>query len=151
MELILWRHCDAKAGVPDELRPLSARGRAEAAQMAAWIAARLPATARILVSPAVRTQQTAAALARPFESDAALAPGASVEAVLRAAGWPDASRPTLIVGHEPTLGDVAAWLLDDDSGHRPLKKGAVVWLAQHRAGDAKAVLKVAASPASVGD
>ena len=107
--------------------------------MAAWLGPRLPATTRILVSPAVRTQQTAAALGHPFETDAALAPGASVDDVLRAACWPDASRTTLIVGHEPTLGDVAAWLLDGQSGGRPLKKGAVVWLAQHRAGDAKAV------------
>jgi phosphohistidine phosphatase len=151
MELILWRHCDAKAGVPDELRPLSARGRAAAVQMAAWLAARLPATVRIIVSPAIRTQQTAAALARPFETDAGLAPGASVDAVLRAARWPDASQTTLIIGHEPTLGDVAAWLLGDESGHRPLRKGAVVWVAQHPAGEASAVLKFAASPESVGD
>jgi len=150
MGLILWRHCDAKDGVPDELRPLSKRGRAEAAQMAAWLGPRLPATTRILVSPAVRTQQTAAALGHPFETDAALAPGASVDDVLRAACWPDASRTTLIVGHEPTLGDVAAWLLDGQSGGRPLKKGAVVWLAHHPAGDASAVLEIAASPASVG-
>jgi phosphohistidine phosphatase len=128
MELILWRHCDAEAGVPDELRVLTPRGRAEAARMAEWLRDRLPAACRIFVSPAVRARQTAEALGLPYETRPDVAPGASVGDVLRVAGWPDAAVTTLVVGHEPTLGRVAAHLLDE-AGERPLAKGGVVWLA----------------------
>ena len=112
MELILWRHCDAEAGVPDELRALTPRGRAEAARMAEWLRDRLPVACRVFVSPAVRARQTAEALGLPFETRSDVAPGASVLDVLRVAGWPDAAATTLVVGHEPTLA-----------------KGGVVWLA----------------------
>jgi phosphohistidine phosphatase len=148
MHLILWRHCDAEDGVPDALRRLSARGRDEASRMARWLAQRLPADSRIVVSPAVRAQQTAAALGRAFETAAELAPGATVEDVLRVAGWPDGAMATLVVGHEPTLGEVASQLLDGAASGRPLHKGGVVWLTQ-REGDATAVLEAAADPASI--
>ena len=128
MELILWRHCDAEPGVPDELRALTPRGRAEAARMAEWLRDRLPAACRIFVSPAVRARQTAEALGLPYETRPDVAPGASVGDVLRVAGWPDAAVTTLVVGHEPTLGRVAAHLLHE-AGERPLAKGGVVWLA----------------------
>ena len=151
MELILWRHCDAQAGVPDAARPLTPRGRDEASKMAAWLSRRLAANARILVSPAIRAQQTAAALGRPFETIAALAPGASVDNVLNAAGWPDAKGTTVIVGHEPTLGDVAAHLITTGPGAEPLRKGAIAWLVRDPDTKARALLKIAATPASIGD
>ena len=148
MQLIVWRHCDAEAGVPDALRRLTARGRSEAALMARWLSSRLPADARVLVSPAKRAQQTAAALGRAFETVAELAPGAAVGDVLQAAGWP-AGRTTLVVGHEPTLGEVVAQLLRNESALRPLPKGGVVWLVQAEIAS-PAVLHLAADPASVG-
>lgn len=132
MELILWRHCDAEAGVPDELRALTPRGRAEAARMAVWLRDRLPPGCRIVVSPAVRARQTAEALGLPFETLPDVAPGASAGDVLRVAGWPDAAATALVVGHEPTLGRVAARLLGE-AGERPLAKGGVVWLASRPA------------------
>ena len=148
MHLILWRHCDAEDGVPDVLRRLSARGRDEATRMARWLAQRLPADSRIVVSPALRAQQTAAALGRAFETVAELAPGATVDDVLRIAGWPDAAVATLVVGHEPTLGEVASQLLHGAASGRPLHKGGVVWLTQ-RDGDTTAVLEAAADPGSI--
>lgn len=149
MQLILWRHCDAEDGVPDALRRLSARGRDEASRMARWLAQHLPADSRIVVSPALRAQQTAAALCRAFETVAELAPGATVDDVLRIAGWPDGAVTTLVVGHEPTLGDVASQLLEGEANRRTLRKGGVVWLTQ-RDGDATAVLEAAADPGSIG-
>ena len=125
--MILWRHGDSEAGVPDEMRALTPRGRSEAARMAEWLRGRLPPECRIVVSPAVRARQTADALGFPFETLPELAPGASIADVLRVAGWPDATATTLIVGHEPTLGRVAAHLLDQ-AGERPLPKGGVVWI-----------------------
>jgi phosphohistidine phosphatase len=130
MELILWRHCDAEAGIPDELRRLTPRGRAQASRMARWLAPRLARECRIVVSPALRAQETAQALLQPFETVAALASGASVADVLDVAGWPDASVPTLVVGHEPTLGHVVAHLLTGEADDRALAKGGVVWLSQ---------------------
>ena len=146
MELILWRHCDAEAGVPDELRALTPRGRGEAARMAQWLRGRLPQGCRIVVSPAMRARQTADALGLSFETKAEVAPGATVVDVLRVAGWPDAAA-TLIVGHEPTLGRVAAHLLDG-TGERPLAKGSVVWIASRPSfdGDDAGVLVIEAAP-----
>ena len=111
MDLILWRHAEAEEGLPDLARELTGRGRKQASRMADWLTPRLPPDVRILASPAVRTRQTAQALGREVEIDESLAPGASAEAVLAAAGWPDAVHPVLIVGHQPTLGRVAARLL----------------------------------------
>jgi phosphohistidine phosphatase len=149
VELILWRHCDAESGMPDELRRLTPRGRNEAQRMAKWLSLRLPADCRIRVSPAVRAQQTAQALNRPFETDARLATGASVADVLDVAQWPHADTATLIVGHEPTLGLVVAELLAAAGTERPLAKGAVVWLVSGIPETAGAIVKAAVDPGSV--
>lgn len=147
MEIILWRHCDAAPGVPDELRPLTPLGHKQAATMARWLNGRLPAGCRIIVSPALRAQQTAQALERRFETVPQIGSGASVAAVLEAAHWPQAREPALVVGHQPTLGRVASLLLTDDETDRTLRPGAVCWLvsAVHREATA-ATLKVAIGP-----
>lgn len=114
--------------------------------MAKWLVSRLPVDCRILVSPAVRAQQTAQALDRPFETVPDLAAGASVTDVLRAADWPDA-RAALVIGHEPTLGRVAAYLLSGEATEQPLGKGAVVWLSNRvNEGGATAVIELAIGP-----
>jgi phosphohistidine phosphatase len=63
MELILWRHAEAEIGEPDLGRKLTPRGEKQARRVAEWLHAQLPDSARILVSPATRAQQTAKALA----------------------------------------------------------------------------------------
>ena len=147
MELILWRHADAEDGFPDMGRALTEKGRKQASDMAAWLNRRLPKDARILVSPAVRTQQTAAALKRDFTTLDALAPGASAHAILDAAGWPRAGGTVLIIGHQPTLGEVAAHLLSNSRDSCSLKKGAVWWLANRkRGGTSETVLKAVMPP-----
>jgi phosphohistidine phosphatase len=149
MDLVLWRHCDAEDGAPDETRRLTPRGLAQAARMAAWLARNLPADCRILVSPATRARQTAEALGRPFETVAALAPGASVGAVLDAAGWPDAHGTALVVGHEPALGRVAGRLLGGEASELPLAKGAIIWLVDRAPpGGVDVALKLARTPES---
>ena len=129
MDLILWRHAEAEPGEPDLGRRLTAKGVQQAERMAKWLDRHLPATTRILSSPADRAQQTALALKRKFRVVPELAPGASAAAVLAAAGWPDAREPVLIVGHQPTLGEVAAFLLTDDEASWSVRKGAVWWLS----------------------
>ena len=131
MDLILWRHAEAEAereGLADLDRALTSKGERQAQRMGEWLNQRIAHSTRILVSPALRCQQTAQALSRSFKTMAALAPDATVEAVLKAARWPHSAEPVLVVGHQPTLGLVAAQLLADQSQSWNMKKGAVWWL-----------------------
>ncbi len=147
MDLILWRHAEAEDGVPDAARRLTKKGEKQAKQMAAWLAPRLPAGTRILVSPAVRTQQTARALTDEFETVRDVGTGANPVSLLTAAGWPDAGRAVLVVGHQPTLGEVAAFLLAGQASPWSVKKGAVWWLSNRvRQGDAQTVLRCVMAP-----
>jgi len=151
MNLILWRHAEAEdIAASDLARRLTTRGGRQAQSVAKWLRARLPDDALILASPATRTIQTAEALTDQYRVVRELAPNASVDAVLAAAGWPHGLAPTVvIVGHQPTLGEVAAQLLAD--GQNPhgwaLKKGALVWIAsRERHNGDQAVLHAAITP-----
>ena len=147
MDLILWRHCEAEAGEPDLGRRLTSKGLKQAERMAEWLERHLPDSCRILVSPADRAQQTAAALPRKFKTVPELAPGASVGAVLAAANWPDSREPVMIVGHQPTLGMVASFLLSGEEAYWSMRKGAVWWLSNRvRDSGAAVVLKSVVGP-----
>ncbi len=147
MDLILWRHAEAEPGEPDLGRRLTAKGHKQAERMAAWLERHLPDTCRVLVSPADRAQETALALKRKFRTVDELAPGASVEALLGAAGWPDSRESVLIVGHQPTLGEVAAFLLTGEPAYWSIKKGGVWWISNRsRLGQAGVVLRVVLGP-----
>lgn len=134
MELILWRHADAEDGVPDEARRLTAKGRKQAQKMAAWLAARLPADCRIMASPAARARETAAAFTEQVIIEKALSTAATPQGVLKAAGWPDGSGTVVVIGHQPTLGAVAALALTGEAAAWSLKKGAIWWLVHDAEG-----------------
>jgi phosphohistidine phosphatase len=147
MELILWRHAEAEDSTPDLARVLTAKGHKQAEKVAAWLKLRLDDNARVLVSPAKRTQQTASALTKDFTTVNDITTGASVEAVLAAAGWPDAEGTVVIVGHQPTLGAVAARLLDGPKTGWSVKKGAVWWLSTKRYGrETETILRASIAP-----
>jgi phosphohistidine phosphatase len=147
MDLILWRHCEAEPGEPDLGRRLTSKGLKQAERMAQWLDSHLPDTCRVLASPADRAQQTAVALQRKFKTVPELAPGATVAAVLAAANWPDSREPVLIVGHQPTLGAVASFLLSGEEAYWSVRKGAVWWLSNRaKEGGAAVVLKVVVAP-----
>jgi phosphohistidine phosphatase len=151
MDLLLWRHCEAEPGEPDLGRALTGKGEKQARRVAAWLHAHLPDSARVLVSPARRAQQTAAALAelapRRLRTVDALAPGASAEDVLAAVRWPEARTVTVVVGHQPTLGWVASRLLSGAEADWTLRKGAVWWFASRsRFGVERALLRAVISP-----
>ncbi|MBV5286263.1 MAG: histidine phosphatase family protein [Methyloversatilis sp.] len=147
MELILWRHAEALDTVPDASRKLSARGEKQAKQMAAWLKSRLPKNTRILVSPATRCQQTAQALELDFETSRLLSTDASVADLIAATEWPTGSGAVLVVGHQPTLGRVAALLLSGEEAEWSVKKGAVWWLSNRvRDGAAQHILRLCISP-----
>ena len=133
MDLILWRHADARdaegESVEEDLdRPLTPRGEKQARRMAEWLNRFLPDSSRILVSPALRARQTAQALGRKL---------------LAAARWPDSREPVLLVGHQPMLGQLAAYLMAGaatlDAPPWSVRKGAVWWL-RHRERDGEVAL-----------
>ena len=152
MDLILWRHAEAfelREGGGDLDRALTAKGERQAQRMAEWMNQRIAHSTRILVSPAVRCQQTAKALGKKFKTLAELAPDGNGEALLKAARWPDASEPVLVIGHQPTLGLVASWLLAELPQPQPwaIKKGAVWWIrSRDREGGAQVVLNAVMGP-----
>ncbi|WP_050461328.1 SixA phosphatase family protein [Herbaspirillum autotrophicum] len=135
MELILWRHAEAELGEPDEGRALTGKGHKQAWKMADWLDRNLPETCRILVSPATRTLQTAEALGRKFKVHPDLAPDKTAAQLLAAANWPDSREPVLIIGHQPTLGHVAAQLIGQQEQEWSIRKGNVWWIAQRERGD----------------
>jgi len=128
MDLILWRHAEAEDGSPDAARKLTKHGREQARRVAAWLKPRLPKRCEILVSPATRTQETAAALGLRFATASEVGTGAVATDVLAAAGWPARAKPVLVVGHQPTLGRVAAALLSGEEADWHFAKGSVWWL-----------------------
>lgn len=130
MELILWRHAEAEDGIPDLERRLTAKGEKQADKMAAFLRARLPRDTNILVSPAQRAQQTAQAFSQNFTTEPTLAPGATPQAVLEAAGWIEGDGCTLIVGHQPSLGEVASLIMAGTVEYWSIKKGAVWWFSR---------------------
>ena len=165
MDLILWRHADAGEPVSDAAedlqRKLTPKGEKQAARMADWLNRFLPESSRVLVSPALRCQQTAQALGRKFQTREALGPGGTVGNLLTLARWPDRREPVLIVGHQPTLGMTAALLMGGTQGsveaateqsvHATpawsVRKGSVWWLRhRQRGGVAEVVLVSMRSP-----
>jgi phosphohistidine phosphatase len=150
MDLILWRHAEAfdMREVQDDMdRALTPKGERQALRVAAWLNRQLPASTRVLVSPARRTQQTAASLDRKFKTSAALTPDGTVEALLHASRWPDGREPVLVIGHQPTLGLAAAYLLSGQAQSWPVRKGAAWWLrAREREGQLQVVLHAVIAP-----
>ena len=154
MQLILWRHAEAEDDAPTDMaRRLTPKGQKQALKMAAWAAAQADGdlnTWRVIASPALRAQQTAGALRMPFESVDALAPDATPKEILSAAKWPDAASNVIVVGHQPTLGMVAAYLINGVDGYVPVKKGAMWWFEmREREGKRQTVLKAMASPDTI--
>ncbi len=146
MELILWRHAEAAEGLPDDNRPLTARGLHQAETMARFLAPHLPKNTRVLVSPAQRAQQTARALTKHFITEPVVG-GTSAQAILDFVGWPDAPETVVVVGHQPVLGVIAAKLLSDQDATWSIKKGAVWWLSRReREGDFQTLLRLAITP-----
>lgn len=129
MDLILWRHADAEVGLADLKRELTDKGRKQAARVAKWLEPRLEGRWRVLSSPAARAKQTAEALGRKVEVRLTLGPLETENALLREVGWPDADENVIVVGHQPTLGRVAARLVSGHHGDLTVKKGSIWWFS----------------------
>jgi phosphohistidine phosphatase len=132
IQLHLLRHAHAgdpeKWRGPDEVRPLSEKGRQQAERMGRFLAAAGFAPDAILSSPKLRALETARLVAAALKLDvttciplAGPLDVATLDDVLSDAGDP---RRPLLVGHDPDLSALAAALTDLPD--LPLRKGAVV-------------------------
>ena len=147
MDLILWRHAEAEEDGPDQERRLTSRGQKNAARVADWLLQRLPSTFSVLASPARRAQQTAESLGVRFKTSSALAPGASVAEILGAAEWPERKGALVVVGHQPSLGQVAAYLVAGAREEWAIKKCGLWWLTHRlRDGQAQVVVRAVVAP-----
>jgi phosphohistidine phosphatase len=98
-------------------------------------------------SSATRTLQTVKPLGRKFEVNDAIGTGTNAETLIHATGWPDAKKNVLVVGHQPTLGEVAAELLGVEDGGLSVRKGSVWWfVTRSRDGERETLLKAVMSP-----
>ena len=131
-EIILLRHAHAEAQKPgqtDAERPLSRRGVDEAQAAGRWLRKHNALPARILCSPAVRTQQTleqalgeVAATSEPriYEASAG-------ELIALIDDNADAAR-LLLVGHNPGFETLVALLATGQSGDfRGVPPGGIAW------------------------
>jgi len=148
MELILWRHADAEDPGPhgDAARRLTRKGEKQAERMARWLRPQREGSWRIVSSPAVRALETVAPLDLPYEVRESVSTASGPEQVLEEAGWPDAGQ-VMVVGHQPTLGQVAAILLGGRSGEVSVRKGAILWFSTRLRDDTQeTVLKAVLDP-----
>ena len=138
-DLVLFRHAKAMPpmpGQPDRDRPLAARGRADASAMARWMAEAGWRPDLVLCSQSARTQETleilrmAVPLGRvTVEPELYLASTQDLRARIRRID-PQA-RATMIVGHNPGLGelahDLAGGALAEDADDERFPTAAVAW------------------------
>ena len=147
MELILWRHAEAEDPGPrgDFARELTKKGRKQAQAMADWLRPRLSPEWRVLASPAARAIQTVTPLGMTYEVRPRLDPSRGARDLLAEAGWPEGGN-VVIVGHQPTLGEVAAHLMGGQ-GDIAVRKGAIWWFAtRERDGRMETVLRTVLDP-----
>lgn len=121
MLVFLVRHAHSDPGDPDELRPLSLRGRLETEALVERLGAHETPPRLVLSSPLLRARQTAESIAQAagaeLRVDERLSPGATLsllrEAVEGAAG------PVAAVGHQPDCSEMAVELTGSDPGFPP--------------------------------
>ncbi|MDD2806126.1 MAG: histidine phosphatase family protein [Elusimicrobiales bacterium] len=123
-ELVFMRHGHAlsrqEAGAAsDSERPLSPRGEREALESARRLQAAGFAPDRIVSSPFLRACRTAEIAAGVFpsasrETDRAISDGPAQALLDLAQGFYAGKDRVLLIGHQPLLGAVAAYLLGDD-------------------------------------
>ena len=121
MLVFLIRHAHADAGEPDDSRPLSGRGRAEARAVAERLSQHGEPPVLVLTSPLLRARQTAEeiahATAAKLRVEDALGPGASLSALRETIG--DETRAVAAVCHQPDCSHIALAATGSDPGFPP--------------------------------
>jgi phosphohistidine phosphatase len=135
MQLFVIRHAIAEDAAPeqeDPTRELTDDGIRKLRQVVKGLRALDISFDRVLTSPWARAVQTAERLAPISDSEPIQTellchrPHAELLAMIA-----ERNEDTAVVGHEPWLGELVAWLAFGDTRHGEqlqLKKGGVVWL-----------------------
>jgi phosphohistidine phosphatase len=150
MNIVIWRHAEAEfksiSGL-DHDRLLTEKGRADAHRIAKWLQKNLPRNTKIYTSPALRCLETVDELVKlntqKIERNVQVVDVLNVEshasAIRQQLLQENEQKSILLVGHQPTLGDLVRDLLlvenqaavaKQNLAPLPLviKKGAVWWL-----------------------
>lgn len=150
MDLILWRHAEAKEAdgpIADADRELTAGGLRHAQQVADWLRSQRLRDTTVLSSPARRAVQTAQALDLPVKVKTQLGVGATTPDLLAAADWPDHHGVIILVSHQPALGRLAALLLAGTEADWTIKKAGVWWFTNRvRHDETQTVLRAVHNP-----
>lgn len=137
MRIFLVRHGEADAEAPeglgDEARALTAKARASTAAHFASLAERIGSVSLVLASPLVRTVQTAQMLSTILKHEGTLRahrcllPDMPVGAVAPVIDE-HSNENIVLVGHQPSMGALAAHLLGMQSFPKPVNPGTIIAL-----------------------
>ncbi len=143
MKVFLVRHGDADAEIPeglgDDARALVAKARAHLMTHFSGLTDRLAPVDRILTSPLVRTVQTAQILSFVLKHEGSLKahrsllPDMPVGAIETLLGEHPGEN-LILVGHQPSMGAMAAHLLGMQSFPKPVNPGTVIGLERDAQG-----------------
>jgi phosphohistidine phosphatase len=119
--VFLVRHAHSDPGEPDDLRPLSERGREEAQALAERLGAHETPPRIVLTSPLTRARETAEIIGQSTASDVRaddrLRPGATADLLREALEGVDG--PVAAVAHQPDCSEIALALIGRDPGFPP--------------------------------
>lgn len=119
MRIFLVRHAEAAPGEPDELRPLTAAGKAAARALGERLATNH--IDAVVCSPLLRARETADAIASAVnleaEPDERLAPGADVAGLSNAVA--DRGDTVVVVGHQPDCSELVLALTGQEVNFAP--------------------------------
>lgn len=130
MNIILWRHAEAKFDVNDLARELTPKGKKQASKMARILKSMLPEQTECWVSEAKRSQETAAFLPYIKKVCSALNPEAHPMQIAQLLLEIPNDKTVVIVGHQPWLGQLCAFMLNQNwetSSYWSIKKAAFWW------------------------
>jgi len=118
MHVFLVRHAHSDPGDPDDLRPLSSRGRDEARALAERLAGHETPPRVVVSSPLLRARETAESISEATSAelrvDERLAPGATLELLREALDG--VGEPAASIGHQPDCSEIAIALTGSDPG-----------------------------------
>ena len=136
MKLIVVRHGAAMdreefaaTGEPDDLRPLTKKGKNEMESVAEGLRQQVDTLDKLGTSPLVRARETADIIADAYkielpEVTRSLMPGAGFDEFEKWCDGLNNAKTVAVVGHEPHLSTLVTWLLTGDKDSRVrLKKG----------------------------
>lgn len=130
LQLILWRHAEAEYTSPDLPRQLTAKGKKQAQKIAQVLRDKLPEHYELYASQATRSQQTAAHLRDNAIILDTLNPDIDAKNLPRLLHSFADKKAVVVVGHQPWIGDLCAFLLNGNFEHERMwsvKKGAFWW------------------------